>query len=45
MKNLPTEFDIYASKHLIENIENPDAYFDLIDKYKLCSKHNLVDCG
>ena len=35
IKNSPTEFDIYASKHLINNIENPHAYFDIIEQGKL----------
>ena len=34
VKNSPTEFDIYASKHLVNNIENSDVYFDLIEKCK-----------
>ncbi len=34
VKASPTEFDIYASEHLINNIENPDGYFDLVEKCK-----------
>ena len=34
VKDAPTEFDIYASNHLIKYIDDMGAYFDLIEKCK-----------
>ncbi len=34
VENAPTEFDIYASKHLIKYIDDMDAYLDFVEQCK-----------